>query len=121
MVFSGQYEDTEENSRVVVPEGILEISENAFDPEISVSALLRGSGYAEDHIRAVFKKEVGKTPLGFLTDLRMEHACHLIDVYKTALPLAEIAEKCGYSDYVYFSKIFKKHTHLSPRAYRDRK
>jgi AraC-like DNA-binding protein len=113
--------EMEDRTSAAVKKILGEISEHAFDPEISVSALLRGSGYAEDHIRAVFKKEVGKTPLAFLTDLRMEHACHLIDVYKTALPLAEIAEKCGYSDYVYFSKIFKKHTHLSPRAYRDRK
>ena len=31
VVFSGCYEDTEENSSVTVPEGIEEIAENAFD------------------------------------------------------------------------------------------
>ena len=30
VVFSGQCEDCSENSRVVIPEGILEIGENAF-------------------------------------------------------------------------------------------
>ena len=30
IVFSGQYEDCEENSRIVIPEGIEEIAENAF-------------------------------------------------------------------------------------------
>ena len=30
----------------------------------------------------------------------------------------EIAEKCGYSDQLYFSSAFKKHFHCSPRAYR---
>ena len=30
IVFSGQYEDCADNSRVVIPEGIEEIAENAF-------------------------------------------------------------------------------------------
>ena len=30
VVFSGQYEDCAENSRVVIPEGIEEVAENAF-------------------------------------------------------------------------------------------
>ena len=30
VVFSGQYEDSEENSRIVISEGIEEIAENAF-------------------------------------------------------------------------------------------
>ena len=30
VVFSGQYEDSAENSRIEIPEGIIEIAENAF-------------------------------------------------------------------------------------------
>ena len=30
---------------------------------------------------------------------------------------AEIAEKCGYTDYVYFSRRFKQITGISPREY----
>ena len=40
------------------------------------------------------------------------------DIYQDNLSLSEIAEKCGYLDYVYFSKKFKSVMGLSPREYR---
>ena len=36
MIFSGQYEDCAQNQRVVIPEGIEEISENAFRDCIAI-------------------------------------------------------------------------------------
>jgi len=96
----------------------MKISDAAFDPEINVSEILRSSGYAEDYIRAAFKREVGKTPIEFLTELRIKRACYLIDIYGDKLPLSEIAERCGYLDYVYFSKKFKEYTGIAPRGYK---
>ena len=32
---------------------------------------------------------------------------------------ADVAEKCGYSDYVYFSRRFKQVTGISPKEWRD--
>lgn len=95
-----------------------EISENAFDPDISLASILGKSGYSEDYIRFEFKKLTGKTPTEFLTEIRIKHACFLIDVYKNALSLSEISEKCGYLDYVYFSKRFKSFVGTSPQTYR---
>lgn len=34
--------------------------------------------------------------------------------------IGEIADKCGFYDYNYFTKIFKKHTGLTPRDYRKK-
>ena len=82
-----------------------------------IAGFLQKSGYAEDYIRAQFKKFTGKTPTEFLTKIRIYHACYLIDAYKNTLSLAEIAEKCGYTDYVYFSRRFKHIMGISPREY----
>ena len=101
-----------------VNEIIRKISANAFDSNIDISEILNESDYAEDYIRACFKKETGKTPGEFLTDIRMKHACYLIDIYKNTLSLSEIAERCGYLDYVYFSKKFKNSIGISPRTYK---
>ena len=95
------------------------ICDSALDSETDVGEILRRSGYADDYVRACFKRETGKMPLAFLTEIRIKHACYLIDVYKDSLSLSEIAEACGYTDYVYFSKRFKQYTGMSPRAYRD--
>jgi YesN/AraC family two-component response regulator len=41
----------------------------------------------------------------------------MIDLYGGVLNMSEIAEKCGYTDYVYFSRSFKEVKGLSPREY----
>ncbi len=94
------------------------ISQNALQADINLTDFLRESGYAEDYIRYHFRKITGKTPTAFLTDIRIKHACFLMETYGPVLTLSEIAEKCGYTDYVYFSKKFKSLTGLSPAKYR---
>lgn len=97
---------------------ISEISQNAFDSQINLPLILSKSGYSEDYIRSCFKHATGKTPNEFLTDIRIGRACFLIDVYRDELSLTEISERCGYSDYVYFSKKFKSILGVSPREYK---
>ncbi|MBR2180546.1 MAG: helix-turn-helix transcriptional regulator, partial [Oscillospiraceae bacterium] len=87
---------------MVLQDIVTKISDNFFDSGINIGEILKKSGYAEDYIRAQFKIFTGKSPIGFLTEMRINHACYLIDIYKNSLSLTEIAEKCGYTDYVYF-------------------
>lgn len=98
---------------------ISEITKNYSDTDFKLSDLLNKSNYSEDYIRAYFKKVTKKTPTEFLTDVRIKHACFLIGIYRDNLALNLIAERCGYTDYVYFSKQFKKTTGVSPSKYKD--
>ena len=102
-----------------VKEIVFEISQQAFDSQIDLALILSKSGYSEDYIRSCFKKITGKTPSEFLTDIRIKNACFLIDIYKNKISLSEISERCGYLDYVYFSKKFKTIMGVSPKTYRD--
>ena len=101
-----------------VVEIIRNISDKAYDPEINVTEMLKQSGFSEDYVRSAFKKETGKTPIEFLTARRIKHACYLIEVYGKTLSLSAIAEACGYTDYIYFSKKFKEYVGVSPREYK---
>lgn len=94
------------------------VSERFYDSDLSVTALLKESGYAEDYIRAHFKKTVGKTPTDFLNSIRISHAVLLIETYKNTFTLTEIADRCGFTDYIYFSRKFKQQVGLSPTAYK---
>ena len=96
-----------------------DISERFLDSSLSLSELLNRSGYAEDYIRAHFKRIIGKTPTAFLHELRIKHACYLIETYHHILPLSEIAAQCGYTDYVLFSKRFKTVVGVSPKEFKD--
>ena len=112
-----QNADIDDKMNSTIKSIINEITERFFDADINVNNLLRKSGYSEDYIRAEFKKVTGKTPIGFLTEIRVSHACLLIDMYKNTLSLAEIAGKCGYTDYIYFSRRFKAIMGVSPQEY----
>lgn len=99
---------------------IEKLSNDFFNSNINVRDILKNSGYAEDYIRAQFKKITGKTPNRFLAEIRINHACSLIDIYKHSISLSEIAEKCGYTDYIYFSRRFKQIKGISPRQYSEK-
>lgn len=63
-----------------------------------------------------FKNALGKTPLTFLQEIRINTAR---DLLKTSnLSLGEIADKIGYQDAGYFTQLFKKHLATSPNEYR---
>ena len=97
-----------------------EIASCFCDCNFNVTKTLNESGYAEDYIRANFKKILGKTPVELLTEMRIDNAKSLINVYHNAMPLLDIALNCGFDDYIYFSRKFKKLTGLSPYEYRKK-
>ena len=63
-----------------------------------------------------FKQYMGVPPLKYLTSIRIARARELLE--GTDIPVSEVGELVGYDNPLYFSKIFKKNTGLSPREYR---
>ncbi|UKS26912.1 response regulator [Paenibacillus sp. HWE-109] len=64
----------------------------------------------------LFKKVLGKTFSGYVTDLRIKKACELLK--RSELSIEEIATKVGYFDYYYFNKVFKKQCGITPTKFR---
>ncbi len=94
-----------------------QIYEHFSDCEFNILEYARTTGYNIDYLRRCFKKETGKTPLAYLTDMRLNHAKGLLK-QETFLSVVDVAEKCGFNDSFYFSKIFKQHFNVSPLNYR---
>ncbi len=65
---------------------------------------------------SVFSKQVGQTLFEFIASQRIEMAKSLIRT--TDLSLTDISANCGFSDYNYFSRVFKKQTGFSPLKYK---
>ena len=63
-----------------------------------------------------FKQYVGVPPCKYLTSIRINKAKELLE--STDCPVSEIGSIIGYENPLYFSRIFKKQTGLSPAAYR---
>lgn len=68
------------------------------------------------HMGTAFKKETGETILGYHTKLRMNYAKRLI--LTTFYSIDEISRMSGYTDALYFSRVFKKHYGSSPQTFR---
>ncbi len=71
-----------------------------------------------DYLRKLFKKEMGLTPLEYMTRMRMKKAeSLLLSMGAQDYSVAEVAGLCGYEDPLYFSRVFKKTFGVSPSAY----
>lgn len=71
---------------------------------------------SKDHISRIIKKETGESFIIYLTNIRLEKA--LVMLKNPTLKLHVIAEKLGFNDVSYFSKVFKKHYNISPNEFR---
>jgi YesN/AraC family two-component response regulator len=69
------------------------------------------------HICWLFSNYLGTTFVAFITRLRMEEAARLLR--ETPKDIKEIAILCGYKDYFYFCRVFRKHHLCTPSAFRE--
>jgi AraC-like DNA-binding protein len=84
----------------------------------SVTALAAMVGLSASQLGALFRAQVGTSPLQYQTGLRLARARELLDA--TDLPVAAVAQACGYDDPLYFSRRFTRTHGTSPTAYRAR-
>lgn len=108
--------------RGIVDEIKSNIMQNFTDCDYELDKYLRTIPFSYDYLRKLFKSEMGMTPHNYLTYLRVQMAEKLLCSYGIGeLNISEIAYVCGYSDSLYFSRVFKKNFGCSPKQYADRK
>lgn len=81
--------------------------------------LARALQLSEGHIARSFRQETGMSISDYLARERIKLACRTIR--QTGLSLNRVAEQCGFHDYPYFYKTFKKYTGLSPAEFQEKK
>lgn len=95
---------------------IVRFVQKHLSEEISLSVLAEEFHFSTQYVSQLFKNEIGVNFLTYLTNIRMEKAKKLL--LSTDLPIAEISEQSGYSDYRVFTKVFKKSEGVTPSQYR---
>lgn len=87
-----------------------------LETSFSLSDLAEHVGLSTSRFHAVFRAEVGTSPLRYILDRRMERARALLrDDYLT---IAEVGRRCGFSDVNYFVRTFHAKQGSTPGAYR---
>ncbi len=86
-----------------------------YSHDISIDDVAKSVGISRSHLYRVFMSNVGKSPIDYLTEYRINEACKLLRT--GSLSIAEVAISVGFFDQFYFSRVFKKAMGLPPSKY----
>ena len=104
--------DEQKNSSSIFQSIVDYVDYHYRESDISLGRLANVFSYTEKYLSSLFKKNMQIGFISYLNKLRIQYACELIQ--KGNMNMSEISTACGYSDYSYFSRVFKKITGHSP-------
>ena len=102
-----------EDSRIT--QAVESITE-AYPARIDNATLAREARMHPSAFIRLFRQCTGQTPLSHLMNLRLEEACNLLHYDEASLE--EIADKTGFGERGYFTRIFSRDFNCSPAKYR---
>ena len=110
------HNQAEEKDESTVTRACKYIQEN-FRRELSLDDVSKEVNVSPYYFSKLFKEEVGENFIDYLTALRISNAKELL--MRPVLSVREAGLQSGYADPNYFSRIFKKHTGMTPREWRE--
>jgi AraC-type DNA-binding domain-containing proteins len=102
--------------KIYVEQAIDYIQRN-YKSDVKINDIAGYVGIDRSYLTNIFKTVTNLSPQEYLLRYRMEQAKVLLS--QTEKKVGEIALQIGYSDPMAFSKMFKKHTGISPTEFRE--
>lgn len=87
-----------------------------YNSPISIDDYAHSHNFSISWFIQSFKQYTGTTPAQYILFLRISNAKNLLE--NTSYNISEISQAIGYENPLYFSRIFKKQSGLSPSEYR---
>ncbi len=94
---------------------VINYIQSHLDEELTSSYLAQHFHRNPASLSAAFSREVGTSITGYIKQLRIEEAIRYFNT--TKMSVSEVAVTVGFTDFAYFSRIFKKLVGCSPREY----
>lgn len=86
-----------------------------YSREIDVNSLAASAGISRSHLYRLFMRHISMPPNEYLMRYRVNKAAGLLESGR--LTVGEAAYSTGFSDQLYFSRVFKKYMGLPPSKY----
>lgn len=80
---------------------------------LSAGQICKEAGIGATAFRRLFRQHYQKTPVEYITDLRLEHARRLI---AGGMPIEQAAYESGFNDPKYFARVVRRRFGCTPRA-----
>ena len=100
----------------IIQDAISQINSRCHLKDVKLSRIAAQGGLSYVQFLRRFKAVTGVSPSDYVATVRLQKAKRLLT--DTDLMVKEIANACGFENEYYFSNFFKKHTNLSPTAFR---
>jgi AraC family L-rhamnose operon regulatory protein RhaS len=110
-------QDSLEGISELIKEVILHLH-TFYDKKITIVDLANEFGTNRTTLSDKFKNETGLTINKYISKIRIDVSSTLLR--ETLLPIAEVAENCGYNDITHFNRTFKKVFEMTPSKYREK-
>lgn len=118
MLHIGRALYTDNTGRLSPVERSLKFIHTNIKRNFTVKELAEMEFLSPSRYREVFKEATGMPPLEYILRQRVHLACELIE--QGDIPLSEVAELCGFTDRLYFQRVFKKRMSVTPGEYRSK-
>jgi len=96
---------------------VFEYTMNNFQEEISVKTISNVANMTKNAFCKCFKKPTNKTYVQILNELRIEHACRLLQS-NNDLSIIQIAERVGFNNMSNFNRQFKAFKSCNPSEFK---
>ena len=109
---------TNENTSklIQIAQPIAHMEQHYYEP-LSIEKLADMAGTSERAFYRVFQQATGSTPNQYLNNLRIAQAAELLR--HSDMPVADIADECGFLNSSYMAKLLQKQIGSTPRQFRN--
>lgn len=87
-----------------------------IEERVGLNDVARGCGANARHLSAAFRESLNITLIDYINIAKVDRAMRWLT--STGMSIVDIAAKLGFSSTQYFSTVFKRYTHVTPKEYR---
>ncbi|RRJ63485.1 AraC family transcriptional regulator [Paenibacillus oralis] len=112
-----ELESRKQTKEFILARRMIGFMEQNYQANIGLQEIADHVNMGISSVSSIFKTETGSTIYDYLTSLRMDKACELLQ--DTSLKVADIAFRVGYQNENSFIRAFRKNKSMTPGKYRE--